>query len=159
MRRPGCFTSGKDPVTIVQGAGSLQGLSGRMREISPSQGFDPRTVQAVASRYIDWAIAARLNLGMVLQSGTRPFPFVPFPVRTHQSRHSASCVCVIDRASTVSKYTTLKGELRDTTTITVTQNVSSTPLPKFYASHLTTIILYSWTLYSTLLFFWPCITV
>jgi hypothetical protein len=28
---------------------------GRVRKISPSPGFDPRTVQPVASRYTDWA--------------------------------------------------------------------------------------------------------
>jgi hypothetical protein len=30
-----------------------QGLSGRVRKISPPPGFDPRTVQPVASRYTD----------------------------------------------------------------------------------------------------------
>ena len=35
-----------------------QGLSGRVRKISPPPGFDPRTFQPVASRYTDWAIPA-----------------------------------------------------------------------------------------------------
>jgi hypothetical protein len=30
-----------------------QGRFGRVRKISPTPGFDPRTVQPVASRYID----------------------------------------------------------------------------------------------------------
>jgi len=38
--------------------GGPQGRSGWMRNISPSLGFDPRTVQPVASRYTDWAIPA-----------------------------------------------------------------------------------------------------
>ena len=38
--------------------GRPQGRSGRVRKISPPQGFDPRTVQPVASRYTDWAIPA-----------------------------------------------------------------------------------------------------
>jgi hypothetical protein len=38
--------------------GGPQGRSGRMQKISPPPGFDPRTVQLVASRYTDWAIAA-----------------------------------------------------------------------------------------------------
>ena len=43
--------------------GGLQDLSGRMRKISPPPGFDPRTVQPVASRYTDWAIpAAKITL-------------------------------------------------------------------------------------------------
>ena len=33
-----------------------QGRSGRVRKISPSPGFDPRTVQPVASSCIDWAM-------------------------------------------------------------------------------------------------------
>ena len=38
--------------------GSPQGQSGRVRKISPPPGFDPRTVQPVASRYTNWAIRA-----------------------------------------------------------------------------------------------------
>jgi hypothetical protein len=49
--RPGRFTSGKDPVPIV--LGGPQGRSGRMRKISLPPGFDPLTVQPVASRYTD----------------------------------------------------------------------------------------------------------
>jgi hypothetical protein len=33
-----------------------QGRSGRVRKNSSPPGFDPRTVQPVASRYTDWAI-------------------------------------------------------------------------------------------------------
>jgi hypothetical protein len=36
--------------------GGPQGRSGRVRKISPPPGFDPRTVQPVASRYTDYAI-------------------------------------------------------------------------------------------------------
>jgi hypothetical protein len=38
--------------------GGSQDLAGRVRKISPPPGFDPPTVQAVASRYTDWAIPA-----------------------------------------------------------------------------------------------------
>ena len=48
-----------DPVFTVQRRGTLPGLFGRVRKISPPPlGFDPRTVQPVASRYTDRAIAA-----------------------------------------------------------------------------------------------------
>ena len=47
------FTPGKDLVPIVQDAGWAQGRSGQVRKISPPPGFDPRTVQPVASRYSD----------------------------------------------------------------------------------------------------------
>ena len=43
------------PVPIVSGP---QNQSGKVRNISPPPGFDPRTVQPVASRYTDWAIPA-----------------------------------------------------------------------------------------------------
>ena len=39
-----------------------QGRSGRVRKISSQPGFDCRTVQAVASRYTDWAIAAHKDV-------------------------------------------------------------------------------------------------
>jgi hypothetical protein len=42
---------GKIPVPIYRRLGGLQGRSGRVRKISPPPGFDPRTVQPVASRY------------------------------------------------------------------------------------------------------------
>ena len=49
------FTPGKDPVFIVQGVGWAPVRSGQVRNISPPQGFDPWTVQLVASRYTDYA--------------------------------------------------------------------------------------------------------
>jgi hypothetical protein len=42
--------------------GGTQGRSGQVRKISPPPGFDPRSVQAVASRYTDWAILAHIYL-------------------------------------------------------------------------------------------------
>jgi hypothetical protein len=45
-----------------------QGRSGRVRKISPPPGFDPRTVQPVASRYTDWAIAAHLSISITFLS-------------------------------------------------------------------------------------------
>ena len=39
--------------------GRQQGRSGRVRKISPTPEFDPRTVQPVASRYTDRAIPER----------------------------------------------------------------------------------------------------
>jgi hypothetical protein len=44
-----------DPVPILQVAGWAPG---RVREISPSPAFDPRSVQPLASRYTDSAIPA-----------------------------------------------------------------------------------------------------
>ena len=52
---------GKDPVAIVQEAGRPHGRSGQVRKISPPPGFDPRTVQPVASRYTDYATRAAVG--------------------------------------------------------------------------------------------------
>jgi len=46
--------------------GGPQGRSGQLRKISPPPGFDPRTVQPVASRYADYAIR-RTNIDASLQ--------------------------------------------------------------------------------------------
>jgi len=42
---------GKTPCPLYRRLGGLQGRSGQVRNISPPPGFDPRTVQPVASRY------------------------------------------------------------------------------------------------------------
>jgi hypothetical protein len=56
MPRPGRFTTGKDPVPIIQEAGRAPAPVWTVRKISPPPGFDPRTVQTVASRFTDWVI-------------------------------------------------------------------------------------------------------
>jgi len=49
------FTSGKTRYLLYRRLGGPQGRSGQVRKIWPPPGFDPRTVQPVASRYTDWA--------------------------------------------------------------------------------------------------------
>jgi hypothetical protein len=53
--RLGRFASGKYPVPIDRCLGGPQGRFGQMRKISPPPGFDPQTVQPVASCYTDYA--------------------------------------------------------------------------------------------------------
>ena len=55
---PTALPPGKTRYPLYRGLGRPQGQSGRVRKISPPPGFDPRTVQPVASRYTDWAIPA-----------------------------------------------------------------------------------------------------
>jgi hypothetical protein len=50
--QPGYFTLGKDPVPFIYEAVWVPGSVRKMRKILPV-GFDPRTVQPVASRYTD----------------------------------------------------------------------------------------------------------
>ena len=47
---------GKTQYTLYRRLGGPQGRAGRVRKISPSPGFEPRSVQSGASRYTDWAI-------------------------------------------------------------------------------------------------------
>ena len=49
---------GKTRYPLYRRLGGPQGRSGRVWKISPPPAFNPRTVQPVASRYTDWAIAA-----------------------------------------------------------------------------------------------------
>ena len=72
------FTPWKDPVPIVHEAGWAQGRRGQVRKISPPPGFDPRTVQPLASRYSDYA--------------TRPTPML-YPYIKHWIRQSSLEPC------------------------------------------------------------------
>ena len=51
---------GKNRYPLRRRLGGPQGRFGQVRKISLPQGFDPRTVQTVASHYTDWAIAAHV---------------------------------------------------------------------------------------------------
>ena len=56
---PGRVTPGKETrYPLYRRLGGPQGRSGQVRKISPQPGFDPRTLQPVASRYTDWVIPA-----------------------------------------------------------------------------------------------------
>ena len=53
--RPGrSLPSGKNLYPLYRRLGRPQGLSGQVQEFWPPKGFDPRTVQPVASRYTDY---------------------------------------------------------------------------------------------------------
>jgi hypothetical protein len=53
---PAALPSGKTRFPLYRRLDGHQGRSGRVRKISPLPGFDPQTVQPVASRYTDCAI-------------------------------------------------------------------------------------------------------
>jgi len=58
--RPGrSLPPGRTRYALYRRLGGPQGESGQVREISPPTGFDPRTVQPVASRYIDYKVRVR----------------------------------------------------------------------------------------------------
>ena len=53
---PAALLPGKTRYALYGRLGGPQGRSGPVWKISPTPGFDPPTVQPVASRYTDWAI-------------------------------------------------------------------------------------------------------
>ena len=55
---PAVLPMGKTRYPLYRRLGGPQGRSRRVRKISLSPRFDPRTVQPVASRYTDWATPA-----------------------------------------------------------------------------------------------------
>ena len=52
---------GKTQYPLYIRLGGPQGQSGHLRKILPPPGFDPRTVQPVASRYTNYAFPAHLQ--------------------------------------------------------------------------------------------------
>ena len=62
---PAALTLGKTRYPLYRRLGRPQGRSGLVRKISPPPPpeFDPRTIQPVASRYTDCAIAAHTVAG------------------------------------------------------------------------------------------------
>jgi hypothetical protein len=63
--RPGRnLPPGKTHYPLYRRLGGPLGRSGRARKISLPPGYDPRTIQPVASRYTDWATRPRINLKM-----------------------------------------------------------------------------------------------
>jgi hypothetical protein len=59
MRRK--FTAGNDPVPSIQEAGQASGLVWMSVENLVPPGFDPQTIQSVASCYINYAILALMS--------------------------------------------------------------------------------------------------
>ena len=55
------LSPGKIRYPLCRRLGGPQRRSGQLRKILSAPGFDPRTVQPVASRYTDWAILAPLQ--------------------------------------------------------------------------------------------------
>jgi len=58
---PATLLLGKSRYPLYTRLGGPQGRSARVHKISPPPGFDPRTIQPVASRYTDWAIPAKVH--------------------------------------------------------------------------------------------------
>jgi hypothetical protein len=60
---PADLPQGKILYPLYRRLGGPHGRSGRVWKILSIRGFDPRTVQSVASRYTDYAIPAPITFG------------------------------------------------------------------------------------------------
>ena len=58
---PAALPPGKTRYPLYRRLDGPQSRSGRVRKISPPPGFDPRTVQSVASNYTDCTIPGQLG--------------------------------------------------------------------------------------------------
>ena len=73
---PACLPPGNTRYELHRRLGGPQGRSGRVRKISHTPGFGPRTFQPVPFRYTDWAIPAfsywhNWNLSFLIQESER----------------------------------------------------------------------------------------
>jgi hypothetical protein len=59
---PADLLPGMTRYLLYRSLGRPQWRSGRVQKISPPPGFDPRTVQLLASRYTDYAIPAHRHI-------------------------------------------------------------------------------------------------
>jgi len=59
---PAALPPVKTRYPLYRRLGGPQGRSGRVRKILPPPGFDPFTVQVVASHYTNWAVPAQGSL-------------------------------------------------------------------------------------------------
>jgi hypothetical protein len=58
---PAALPLGKTRFPLYRRLGRPQDRSGWVREISPPQGFNPRTVHSAASRYIDYVTPTHMH--------------------------------------------------------------------------------------------------
>ena len=81
---------GKTRYPLYRRLGWPQDRSGQVRKISPPPGFDPRTVQPVASRYTDYANWPTHETSLSLKTACR---LVQTRAETFSLRLNLMCVC------------------------------------------------------------------
>ena len=95
---PAALPPGKTRYPLYRRLGGPQGRSGQVRKISSPSGFDPRTVQPVASCYTDYAITS-------LKSGVRHQLHSPAAFhRFHPLVCTVSCPGIARRVCVLAYY-------------------------------------------------------
>ena len=89
---PAALPPVKTRYTLYRRLGGPQGPSGRLWKISPPPGFDPRTVDPVASRYTDWAIPAAVCMMLLY--------LISFRFKTLKQRYKLAedLVCISEQS-------------------------------------------------------------
>jgi hypothetical protein len=101
--RPGrSLTPGKTRYPLYRRLGGPQGRSGQVRKISLPPGFDPRTVQPVASRYTDYATRPTYHTQVSKLSNSRVSN--PWPARLCYAARGHICAYFIN----YKKYTIIQ---------------------------------------------------
>ena len=85
---PAALPPGKIRYPLYRRLGGPQGRSGLVRKISTAPGFDPRTVNPVASRCTDWATGARILPLFQLQSADRATQHPPVKNKSYVTQFS-----------------------------------------------------------------------
>jgi hypothetical protein len=95
---PAALPQGKTRYPLYRRLGEPQGRSGRLRKISSPPGFDPRTVQPVASRYTDYDIPANKSVVTkpTVKENTRTTVMLLFDT-PQKSYHKYSCTYLDDK--------------------------------------------------------------
>jgi hypothetical protein len=102
---------GKTRYQLHRRLGGPQGRSGQVQKISPPPGFDPRTVQSVATHHTDWATQHTLPSAIFNNTASFSSPFdyyqskptlfcsvLPPPLFPHPS---CTVIVIMDVSSTV----------------------------------------------------------
>jgi hypothetical protein len=94
--RPGrSLPTGKTRYPFYRRLGGPQGRSGQVRKISPTAGFDPRTVQPIASRYTDWATqSTRVYIRISIYKVAPVTGHYTFNRKTVSSEFCATLLCM-----------------------------------------------------------------
>ena len=93
---PASLPPGKSRYPLCSRLGGPQGRSELVGKISPSSGFDPRTVQPVTSRYTNCAISVPMKqktftvLSLKLYNGLQVLTYFSIPVKKPQERVGGS---------------------------------------------------------------------
>jgi hypothetical protein len=92
---PAALPPGNTRHLLYRRLGGPQGLSGRVRNISPPPGFDPRTFLPVAIRYTDYAIPAQIySYTLSLASALDGVGWSTTRLRSLYSRERPGTLCV-----------------------------------------------------------------